>query len=44
VEQLAIKIFRDELGYDYIDAYHEDYGKNSLLGREERDGNSFIRE
>lgn len=37
VEQPAIKIFRDELGYEYIDAYHEDYGENSLLGREERD-------
>ena len=36
VEQPAIKIFRDELGYEYIDAYHEDYGENSLLGRGER--------
>ena len=36
IEQPAIRLFQD-LGYEYIYAYHEDYGDNSLLGREERD-------
>ncbi len=36
IEQPAIKLFQ-ELGYEYIDAYNEDYGENPLLGRMERD-------
>jgi type I restriction enzyme R subunit len=36
IEQPTIKLFKD-LGYEYIYAYYEDYGKNSLLGRMERD-------
>lgn len=36
IEQPAIKLFQ-ELGYEYIYAYYENYGENSLLGRQERD-------
>lgn len=36
VEQPAIRLFQN-LGYEYIYAYYENYGENSLLGRQERD-------
>ncbi|MCK4308224.1 type I restriction endonuclease subunit R [candidate division WOR-3 bacterium] len=36
IEQPAIRLFKD-LGYEYIYAYNEDYGDDSLLGRQERD-------
>lgn len=36
IEQPTIRLFQ-ELGYRYIYAYDEDYGENSLLGRQERD-------
>lgn len=36
IEQPTIKLFQD-LDYKYVYAYNEDYGENSLLGRQERD-------
>jgi len=36
IEQPAIRLFQD-LGYEHIHSYNEDYGENSLLGRMERD-------
>jgi len=36
IERPAIRLFQD-LDYEHINAYHENYGKNSLLGRQERD-------
>ena len=37
IEQPAIKLFKEGLGYEYIYALYENYGENSLLGRQEKD-------
>lgn len=36
IEQPAIRLFKG-LGYKHVNAYYENYGENSLLGRMERD-------
>jgi len=35
-EQPAIRIFKDELGWQTVNAYDETYGENGSLGREHR--------